>query len=131
MASEGFEMTIEWDSGAGPGDYVSDLNSFRSEFLSSLNNAAQSITEQGVNMAQDRAPVDTGELRRSIRGHVEDMMEQTAINIIAGADHAPHQEYGTIYMAAQPYLRPTLEALGPVVRDQVKSAWDSAISSAF
>lgn len=124
-------MSIEWDSGAGPGDYVSDLNGFRSDFLSSLNNAAQSITEQGVDMAQDRAPVDTGKLRRSIRGHVEDMMERTAINIIAGADHAPHQEYGTIYMDAQPYLRPTLEALGPVIRDQVQSAWDSAISSAF
>lgn len=55
--------------------------------------------------AQRLAPVDTGELRRSI--HAEEPHGRT-VRVVAGADHASYVELGTRHMSAQPYLKPAL-----------------------
>lgn len=47
-------------------------------------------------------PVDTGELRSSIR------VDDTTAEVVADAEHAGYVELGTSRMAAQPYLRPAL-----------------------
>lgn len=59
--------------------------------------------------AKRRCPVDTGRLRASI---AEELGEDSrGLVEVIGTDvtYAPHVEYGTSRMAAQPYLRPALD----------------------
>lgn len=70
--------------------------------------------------AQDRAPVDTGELRDSI--HVEGSGQKAAV--VVDADHGVYVEYGTSRMGAQPFLWPSLEAERPVYL----AAWRSILA---
>lgn len=54
--------------------------------------------------AQLRAPVDTGRLRASLAYEVTGDAAFVGTNV----EYAPHVEYGTVKMEAQPYLRPAL-----------------------
>lgn len=54
--------------------------------------------------AQWKAPLDTGTLERSITQTIKD--DGLATTVEAGAEYAGYVEYGTRYMAAQPYMRP-------------------------
>ena len=68
--------------------------------------------------AQQKAPVDTGQLRRSIRLEIEaDGM--TAV-VSANTDYAAYQEYGTRFMPAHPYLRPSLNEQGVQFIEDIK-----------
>jgi HK97 gp10 family phage protein len=63
--------------------------------------------------AQQRAPVDTGALRDSIKGRV---INQQAGEVTAGGgevDYAGYVEYGTVKMGAQPYMHPAADAARP------------------
>ena len=55
--------------------------------------------------AKIRTPVDTGTLRNSITHDVRDNVAIVGTN----TKYAPHVEYGTRHMRAQPYLRPALD----------------------
>ena len=62
--------------------------------------------------AKDRAPVDTGTLKRDVHTEVE-TSGSTATALIGNSKQVPYaapQEFGTSKMAAQPYLRPGLDA---------------------
>lgn len=68
--------------------------------------------------AQERVPVDTGALKRSIRVVVS-QSEPHQFSVVAGGpstphrvDYAPYVEFGTRKMVAQPFLGPA----GAVVR---------------
>lgn len=54
--------------------------------------------------AQRNAPVDTGNLRRSISLSVKD--GGMTAEVTATADYSAYVEYGTRYMEAQPYMQP-------------------------
>lgn len=54
--------------------------------------------------AQRYAPVDTGNLKRSIRLEIKDA-GMTA-EIAATAEYSPYVEYGTRFMLAKPYMQP-------------------------
>lgn len=54
--------------------------------------------------AQRYAPVDTGNLRRSIRLSIKD--DGMTAEVAATADYSAYVEYGTRFMNAQPYVRP-------------------------
>lgn len=70
-----------------------------------------------------KTPVDTGELRNS-----ESMsVGSKQLTLSAGTDHCGFVEFGTRKMAAQPYMRPTVEGAG----GQIASAITSAVSGAF
>ena len=56
--------------------------------------------------AKKLAPVDTGNLRNSITHDVDD--GEPAAYIGTNVEYAPYQELGTIYMAAQPFLKPAV-----------------------
>lgn len=58
--------------------------------------------------AQKLAPIDTGELRQSIRAR---KIEEGHARVSAHAPHALYVELGTRYMRAQPYLRPALHSV--------------------
>ncbi len=57
--------------------------------------------------AKQRAPVLTGNLRRSIYTRHR---SETASRVGVGAEYGPHVEYGTTRMAPRPYLTPAVEA---------------------
>lgn len=54
--------------------------------------------------AQKNAPVDTGNLKRSIGIDIKD--GGMTAEVEPTVNYAPYQEYGTRFMAAQPYMRP-------------------------
>lgn len=58
--------------------------------------------------ARNRAPVETGYLRSSIRA--ESLSTGKEAQIVVGASYGMFVEYGTYKMAAQPFLNPALEA---------------------
>lgn len=60
--------------------------------------------------AQEKAPVDTGTLKRSITLDLKDA-GMTAESE-ATAEYAGYVEYGTRFMSAQPYMRPALKEVG-------------------
>ena len=55
--------------------------------------------------AQMKSPVDTGNLKRSIKLSVENGGMRAKVE--AEAEYAPYVEYGTRLMNAQPYLTPS------------------------
>lgn len=57
--------------------------------------------------AQQKAPVDTGNLKRSIGLTMRD--GGLTAEVEPTAEYAPYVELGTRFMNAQPYLRPAFE----------------------
>lgn len=55
--------------------------------------------------AQRKAPVDTGNLRRSITMDLSD--GGLTGNVKPTADYAPYLEHGTRFQSAQPFMRPS------------------------
>lgn len=65
--------------------------------------------------ASQLAPVDTGDLKNSV-GH--ELTGPHDAKVFATMEYAVHQEYGTIDMPAQPFMRPSRDALhAPFQRD--------------
>lgn len=60
--------------------------------------------------AKQKAPVDTGQLRNSIASSMES--ELTGV-VSVGAEYGGYVELGTRYMAAQPYLKPSVDEERP------------------
>jgi hypothetical protein len=79
-----------------------------------INEAAAEIVFEE---SQRRVKVDTGELKES--GGI--LFTQDGWKVFYDANHASFVEYGTRYMAAQPYLFPSVEAVN----------WRSIINAAF
>ncbi len=70
----------------------------------------EAITEQAQILAIDLAPVDKGELVASIHAEPLDS-KRLRWGLFADAPHAIYVELGTIFMAAQAFLRPAVEAV--------------------
>lgn len=60
--------------------------------------------------AKSRAPVDTGTLRNSIQSSPSGTSSWV---VTVGADYGIYVEYGTRFMAAQPYFTPAIDAERP------------------
>lgn len=65
-------------------------------------------------VAKRRAPVDTGALKASINTTADAPLHAT---VWTGIEYGPFVEYGTRYMAAQPYLIPAAEQARPKFLD--------------
>lgn len=94
---------------------ITGVGAFESA-LTSINTgdaAQQSIEEAAQELQsaiQDRAPVDTGHLRNSY-GYTTTSEGNRAIAYVGTNVHyAEYQEFGTSIMAAQPHVRPALDA---------------------
>lgn len=70
--------------------------------------------EAGVSSAKRLVPVDTGTLQGSIAVVEPAHMDGDTVSGSYGTsvDYALHVEFGTSKMAAQPYLRPSMDAMG-------------------
>ena len=67
---------------------------------------ARVVTSNGAKLtqkAQERAPVDTGFLKRSITMSVESGNKRVTATI---KEYAPYVEFGTRFNRAQPFMRP-------------------------
>lgn len=68
------------------------------------------VQKNGADMqtkAQQNAPVDTGNLKRSIGLAMRD--SGLTAEVEPTAEYAPYVEFGTRFMNAQPYLKPAFE----------------------
>jgi len=83
--------------------------------LAKLDNAQKlGLLEGGMlvaQRAQQKAPIDTGRLKRSIHPtipqKVRDGVQITAVG--TNVEYAPFQEFGTKYIQPHPYLTPALK----------------------
>jgi HK97 gp10 family phage protein len=71
-----------------------------------------------ASLAQQLAPVRTGELRDSIA--VETSSDGLVVRIVAGVDYAIFVERGTVYMAAQPFIEPAVAVIKPELIKSLK-----------
>ena len=73
--------------------------------------------------AKKLAPYDTGNLRNSITHTVDE--DEPAAYIGTNVEYAPYQELGTIYMAAQPFLKPAVadhaSEYRKIIEDEMKN----------
>ncbi len=77
----------------------------RARFKEACQDALEKIADAVERDARRFAPVDSGELRTSIR---RDPVVGETVSIRATAEHAMYVENGTSRMDAQPYLKPAL-----------------------
>lgn len=103
------EFDLQWESGFDP-------ENAQETFEDMLDEADDRLTEEldtaGLNItkgAQQRSPVDTGNLRASWRHELDASgLLSTTLTLIVGnqASYFRFVEFGTRHMAAQPMLRP-------------------------
>lgn len=77
----------------------------RARFKEACQDALEKIADAVERDARRFAPVDSGELRASIR---RDAVVGETVSIRATAEHAMYVENGTSDMTAQPYMKPAL-----------------------
>lgn len=101
----------------------------RNEFPSCPGKMAKAIGEafkqlgpELLSTMQEATPVDTGELRGSENASVG----SKELRLTAGTDHAGFVEFGTRKMAAQPFMRPTVEGAGGAVGAAISEAASAA-----
>lgn len=75
----------------------------------------QYVGQHGEGIAKEHAPVDTGNLRRSITHQVYPG-NKPYVRIGTNLRYGIYQELGTRFHVAHPYLRPALEALKSIIR---------------
>lgn len=73
--------------------------------------------------AKRRCPVDTGRLRASIWNDVERKgMTTFVLSVGTNVEYAKFVEFGTSKMAAQPFLRPAVDACAKDVVDEIRGS---------
>ncbi|HEY8766045.1 MAG TPA: HK97-gp10 family putative phage morphogenesis protein [Dehalococcoidia bacterium] len=82
--------------------------------------------------AKEKAPVLTGNLRRSIGVAVAQTLDTGSLYADIGTDveYAPYQEFGTRFMAAQPYLRPAFDEKKGEAQNTIRDALKQLIEAA-
>lgn len=80
-----------------------------------LARVAEVVAEAAIDcqsLAKTFVPKDTGTLARSIGAEPENA-EQTVWVVGTNVEYAPYVEFGTVHMAAQPYMTPASEQVRP------------------
>jgi len=87
-----------------------------------VGDAFNQLGPQLLEQMKSATPVDTGELRGSENASVG----SKELRLTAGTDHAGFVEFGTRKMAAQPFMRPTVEGAGGAVGAAISEAASAA-----
>ena len=86
-------------------------------------------TKKVMRSARDLSPVDTGALKGSIKSKVKNRGKSNVTGIVFTVlEYAPHQEFGTVKMEAQPFMRPAIninrvgiyQSLKKYIREEIK-----------
>ncbi|GAB3669550.1 HK97-gp10 family putative phage morphogenesis protein [Halopiger thermotolerans] len=103
------DIELDFESGFAPEDAQAELAKMvvlaDERLVSRMEEAAQNM-QKG---AQQRTPVDTGNLRASWRAETRTPRSTITTEVGNTADYAEYVEKGTRKMAAQPMLRPALD----------------------
>lgn len=100
MASSGFEWEVVYDN------FPQIIRGMATKADQIVRKAAFDI-QAG---AQQRAAVRTGAMRASIHAR---RVGPAHWEVNVGVEYGVYVEYGTVHMAAQPFLRPSIEAVRP------------------
>lgn len=87
---------------------------------SAIGVALEKIGLLAENYAEEKCPVDTGNLRGSITHEVD--AGDNAVYIGTNVEYAPYVELGTSRQKAQPFLRPAASGHGEQYRQVLKKA---------
>lgn len=79
------------------------------EIMPELNNAVRNTAFKIEASAKRAAPVDTGRLRGSITTEFKSSNSNPKAEVGTNVEYAPYIEYGTIKMAAKPFLNPAYD----------------------
>ena len=114
-------ITIEWKG-------AKEAQQFLAQAPDAIHEAAVKSTKQAAVLVKQEAirncPVDTGYLRSTIFYSVAGPLDYT---VGAKASYAGYVEWGTRFMAAQPYIRPAFI----FVTQNIKSAMTNEIINAL
>lgn len=105
------------------GDLVLEaaLESAEKEVRNQVLEVLTKTAESGKVRAKYYAPVDTGFLKANIVTDLSGLSELNA-KIHSKAPYSGFQEYGTRFMAAQPFMRPALKDIEPQFRKDMENA---------
>lgn len=89
--------------------------------LTAVKNTVRDCGAKLQSGVQDGAPVDTGTLKRSVTLEIE----EDGLKAVVGphTEYAAYVEYGTRFMQAQPYVRPSYEE----VKSEFKSKMEELV----
>lgn len=96
-----------------------DLKRLPSRVRSEVADEVEAATAKVERDAERRVPVDSGDLKRSIRRRIEDGGLTGVVE--ASEFYGRFQEYGTRHHAAQPFMRPAAEAEKRPFRARVRA----------
>lgn len=103
-------MKIEMDL-QGADELIDVLNRAGGKTAKQANQVVRNNAEKGMAIAKQKAPVDTGFLKENIR--TEYKPHEVVIHARAG--YSGYQEFGTRFMPAQPFMRPMMNELRPML----------------
>lgn len=103
--------------------FVSTMRGAEAVVHDELGTAIDRLTLQGERFAKQVVPVRTRHLRRSITTQPATWAGSTVSGAWGTATtYAPYVEFGTRYMAAQPYMRPAMQRVNPLVSQEISAA---------
>jgi len=101
---------------------TAQLNAYRTQAAAKIDEALAVSAEQIADDAKALAPVDSGATRDSIEAAKDSYQRY---KVAATLPYALFLEFGTVHMAAQPFLFPAYEKNRNVVLDNLKKALKS------
>lgn len=121
------DVDLEWET--EPGEIAARFRDLERALDRRMGDAADDAGARLRGAAQTRAPVDTGRLQSSIEEAVE-RIGRAVVRVALGTNvhYAPHQEFGTKFMEAQPFLRPALDAEIDWIIDRFETAIANAMA---
>jgi HK97 gp10 family phage protein len=93
------------------------LEALAQQLRGNLDKAVQAVAEQAIGEVMVRAPVDTGALKASI--HVEPKTTDNERTVADGVNYGIYQEFGTVKMAARPFMLPGVLAAAEGFKDAI------------
>lgn len=103
-----------------------DFRRLAEEVRKALETAIQENADDLQAVARRNAPVRTGFLRDHINVVKQGPLH---VDVTSEAPYASFVEFGTRYMAAQPYLMPAIEEVRPRAEDRVRSVLQTALNN--
>ncbi len=112
-------FSIEW---RGDLELAAALGNASQKIRTQANNVLKNAGEKGTNIAQRKAPVDTGFLKSEIAG----LPKGDEYHIHSAASYSGYQEYGTRYQPGTPFMRPMMTEIEPYFTEQIRKAMEGA-----
>lgn len=110
---------------------IADLHKVQGKMNKRAQDVIVNNTMKVEGEAKRRCPVDTGRLRSSIHHEFERLAFSGLIvrgRVLTKVHYAPHVEYGTYKMAAQPYMRPAFQKIKPTLDRELSSALSGVLA---